>query len=329
MSKLMTAYVLFDRLKEGSLDLEDQFVVSENAWRKGGAKTGSSTMFLKIGQRVRLEDLLRGIIIQSGNDACIVAAEGAAGSEEDFVALENQKAKELGLTQTNIVNPTGWPDPNHKMSPRDLATLSAHIIRDFPEYYSFYSEKEFTYNGIKQGNRNPLLYSMPDIADGIKTGHTTTSGYGLVGSAKRQDRRLILVINGLKTMKERSDEAERLIRWGFREFDNYTVLKEGVSVVKVPVWLGTASHVAAVVDKTVKTTLEKGKQKGIKLVVRYDSPVKAPVAKGQKIAEAEIFIPGQKSKTIDLFAEKDVQKQGIFGRLKQKIKYILLSGKIF
>ena len=326
MSKLMTAYVLFDHLQNGSLDLDDEFRVSRNAWKKGGAKTGSSTMFLKEGQRVKVRDLLRGIIVQSGNDACIVAAEGLAGSEEDFVALENQKAKELGLTNTHLVNPTGWPNEKHLMSPRDLATLAERLIRDFPEYYPIYSEKEFTFNKIKQGNRNPLLYLMPE-ADGLKTGHTSASGYGLVASAKRKDRRLILVINGLKSMKERSDEAERLMRWGLREFSNYKVLEKGVKVVSVPVWLGVARRVAAVPDENVVLTLKAGSQKNLKVVVRYDSPLKAPVKKGQVIATAQIVIPDHETREINLYADRDVAKVGFFERVKQIVKYLLLSRK--
>lgn len=246
MSKLMTAYLIFERLKNGQLSPDDVFVVSENAWRKGGAKTGSSTMFLKVNQQVKVKDLLRGIIVQSGNDACIVAAENIAGSEADFADLANQKAKELGLTNSHFANATGWPNPKHKMSAKDLATLAYRIIRDFPEYYGIYSEQSFTFNKITQENRNPLLFKMPGVADGIKTGHTSVSGYGLTGSAKKNGRRLIMVVNGLKTMKERGEESVRLINWGFREFDNYAVLKKDVKVVSVPVWLGDVKAVKAV-----------------------------------------------------------------------------------
>lgn len=325
MSKLMTAYIIFDKLKNGSLAMDDIFTVSENAWRKGGAKTGSSTMFLRIKDQVKLKDLLRGIIVQSGNDACIVAAENIAGSEKEFVEVANQKAAELGLENTHLANSTGWPHPDHYMSPKDLATLSQKIIHDFPEYYSIYSEKEFTYNGIKQENRNPLLFLMPGQADGIKTGHTTASGYGLVGSAKRNGRRIIMVINGLKTMKERSEEALRLMNWGFRDFDNYTVLKKDVRVVNVPVWLGEQRSVAAVPDSNLVLTLQKGDQKNVKAIVKYDSPVSAPVKKGQKIGTVTLEIPGSESRTVDLFAARDIRRLGYFGRLKEIIKYFLFS----
>ena len=325
MSKLMTAYMIFERLKNGSLSMDDEFIVSENAWRKGGAKTGSSTMFLNIGDKVKLSDLLRGIIVQSGNDACITAAENISGSENEFVEQANLKAIELGLTNTHLVNSTGWPNPDHYMSPKDLAILSAKIIREFPEYYSIYSEKEFTYNGIKQENRNPLLFLMPGIADGIKTGHTSVSGHGLVGSAKKNGRRIIMVINGLKTMKDRSEEAQKLMLWAFRDFDNYPVLKKGVKVVNIPVWLGEPVKVAAVPAEDVVLTLQKGKQKNVKAKVVYESPLSAPVKKGQKIASLTLEIPDQDPKSIDLFAAEDVKRMGYFGRLKELVKYFLFQ----
>ena len=325
MSKLMTAYMIFERLKNGSLALDDEFVVSENAWRKGGAKTGSSTMFLKIGDKVKLKDILRGIIVQSGNDACITAAENIAGSEKEFVEQANQKAVELELSNSHLANATGWPHPEHYMSPKDLATLSGHIIRDFPEYYGIYSEREFTYNGIKQENRNPLLFLMPGVADGIKTGHTSASGYGLVGSAKKGNRRIIMVINGLKTMKERSEEAQKLILWGFRSFDNYKVLKKDVRVVNVPVWLGRTRSVAAVPAEDIVLTVPKGKQKEIVASVTYEKPLSAPVKKGQKIGSLVLHVPEQEERTVDLFAANDVKRLGYFGRLKELVKYVLFQ----
>ncbi|MBR4127158.1 MAG: D-alanyl-D-alanine carboxypeptidase [Alphaproteobacteria bacterium] len=325
MSKLMTAYMIFERLKNGSLALDDEFVVSENAWRKGGAKTGSSTMFLKIGDKVKLKDILRGIIVQSGNDACITAAENIAGSEKEFVDQANQKAAELELSNSHLANATGWPHPEHYMSPKDLATLSGHIIRDFPEYYGIYSEREFTYNGIKQENRNPLLFLMPGVADGIKTGHTSASGYGLVGSAKKGNRRIIMVINGLKTMKERSEEAQKLILWGFRSFDNYKVLKKDVRVVNVPVWLGQTRSVAAVPAEDIVLTVPKGKQKEIVASVTYEKPLSAPVKKGQKIGSLVLHVPEQEERAVDLFAANDVKRLGYFGRLKELVKYVLFQ----
>lgn len=323
MSKLMTAYIIFEQLKNGALSMDDVFTVSENAWRKGGAKTGSSTMFLKIRDQVKLEDLLRGIIVQSGNDACIVAAENIAGTEKDFITLLNQKATEIGLKNSKFANSTGWPHADHYMSSRDLAKLSYLIIKDFPEYYSIYSEKDFTYNGIKQENRNPLLFLMPDVADGIKTGHTNASGYGLAASAKRNGRRIIMIINGLKTIKERSSEAQRLMQWGFRNFDNYTLLKKDVRVVNVPVWLGDQRSIAAVPTEDLVMTLRRGKQKDVKAVITYESPLSTPVKKGQKIATVTLEIPDQEPRTVDLVAAKDVKRLGYFGRIKELAKYYL------
>ncbi|MBS6473386.1 MAG: D-alanyl-D-alanine carboxypeptidase [Acetobacter sp.] len=325
MSKLMTAYLIFERLKDGRLSPDDVFIVSENAWRKGGAKTGSSTMFLKDKQRVRVKDLLRGIIVQSGNDACIVAAENIAGSEAEFAELANQKAKELGLKNSHFANATGWPNPDHKMSAKDLAVLAHHIIRDFPEYYSIYSEQSFTFNGIRQENRNPLLMLMPGIADGIKTGHTSVSGFGLTGSAKKNGRRLIMVVNGLKTMKERGDESLRLMNWGFREFSNYAVLKENVKVVSVPVWLGETKSVSAVPAKGLTLTLPKGRQKDIVAHLKYKTPLKAPVKKGQEIASLVLSAPEHADTVIPLYAERDVKRLGYFGRLKETVKHVLFS----
>ena len=325
MSKLMTAYLIFERLKDGRLSPDDVFIVSENAWRKGGAKTGSSTMFLKDKQRVKVKDLLRGIIVQSGNDACIVAAENIAGSEAEFAELANQKAKELGLKNSHFANATGWPNPDHKMSAKDLAVLAHHIIRDFPEYYSIYSEQSFTFNGIRQENRNPLLMLMPGIADGIKTGHTSVSGFGLTGSAKKNGRRLIMVVNGLKTMKERGDESLRLMNWGFREFSNYAVLKENVKVVSVPVWLGETKSVSAVPAKGLTLTLPKGRQKDIVAHLKYKTPLKAPVKKGQEIASLVLSAPEHADTAIPLYAERDVKRLGYFGRLKETVKHVLFS----
>ena len=215
MSKLMTIYMIFEKLKDGSLSLDDTFTVSENAWRKGGAASGSSTMFLNIGEKVRVGDLIQGIIIQSGNDACIVAAENISGSEEDFARAMTDKAQKLGLHNSSFANATGWPHPDQKMSVEDLAKLARIIIKDFPEYYYLFSERNYTHNNIRQGNRNPLLYSMPE-ADGLKTGHTEEAGFCLAGSAKRGDRRLISIMSGLASNKERSEEAEKIMNWGKR-----------------------------------------------------------------------------------------------------------------
>ena len=281
MSKLMTTYLIFEKLKNGGLSEEDEFQVSTNAWRKGGAKSGSSTMFLNPNTKVKVKDLLRGIIVQSGNDACIVAAENISGSEEQFAEEMTIRGKELGLKNSSFKNATGIPEKGHEMTAEDLAFLSSLIIRNFPEYYPLYSEKSFTYNKIKQGNRNPILYSMPG-ADGIKTGHTKQAGYGLAASVKDKEtgRRLIAILNGLPSMKARSEEAKSLLNWGFREFDNYRLLSEGKKVDTLPVWLGQEEAVEAVTDKEVLITMPRKYRNEIKAVVSYDGPIAAPVKKG-------------------------------------------------
>ncbi len=315
MSKLMTAYMIFDALKQGKITMDTEFITSENAWRKGGAKSGSSTMFLNINEKVKVHDLLRGIIVQSGNDACIVAAENLAGTEEAFADLMTKKAKELGLKTATFKNATGLPDPEHKMSPKDLAKLAQILIETFPEYYPIYSEKSFTHNGIKQGNRNPLLYTMLN-ADGLKTGHTSESGFGLTASAKdATGRRLIMVLNGLSSMKDRTSESQKLMNWGFMSFENKTLVAKNAVAAEIPVWLGTQKTVEAVAAKEYVATLSKGSGSEPKITVSYDSPIEAPVQKGQKIGVLTIDNQGKKE-TVDLIAKESVERVGYFGKLK-------------
>ena len=324
MSKLMTVYILFSKLGDGSLSLDDTFTVSENAWRKGGAASGGSTMFLALGSKVRVEDLLKGIIIQSGNDACIVAAENLAGSEEDFADMMNKKAKEIGLNNSHFVNATGLPHPDHRMSVEDLAKLSRRIISEYPQYYHLFSQKEFVYNNIRQGNRNPLLYNMP-YADGLKTGHTEEAGFCLTASAKKGDRRLISVMTGLGSMKERSEEADKIMSWGFREFDNYTILKKGAKVADIPVWYGVSKDVPMIVSEDVVRTLKKSKSDEVKVVASYDKPVKAPVKAGQQLGVVKVELPGQDTLEVPLIAGADVAEVGLWGRIRKNLSYLLLG----
>ena len=324
MSKLMTVYMIFEKLKDGSLSLDDTFTVSENAWRKGGAASGSSTMFLSIGDKVKVSDLIKGILIQSGNDACIVAAENIAGSEEDFAAAMQEKARKIGLNNSSFANATGWPHPDHRMSVEDLAKLAQILIRDFPEYYPIFSERNFTYNGIRQGNRNPLLYSMSE-ADGLKTGHTEEAGFSLTASAKRGDRRLISVMTGLSSNKERSEEADRIMNWGFREFNNYKILKQGQKVVEVPVWFGKEKTVDLLVNQDVIRTIKRNQVADVKMTAVYDKPVKAPIKQGDKLGFVRIEIPEQKPFEVEIVADKNVEKMGFFGRAMENIKYLLLG----
>ena len=322
MSKLMTIYMIFDKLRDGSLSLEDTFKVSENAWRKGGAASGGSTMFLAIGDEVTVDQLLKGIIIQSGNDACIVAAENIAGDEDSFVDAMNKKAAEIGLTHSHFANVTGLPHPDHRMSVEDLAKLARRIIQEFPQFYHLFSQKEFVYNNIRQGNRNPLLYSMP-YADGLKTGHTEEAGFCLTASAKKGERRIIGVMTGFKSNKERSEEAEKMMSWAFREYDNYNLIEKGRKVADIPVWYGTDKTVPMVVSEDVVKTIKKSLRNQVKLVVSYDKPVQAPVQMGQKLGVLKIEIPDTAVTEVPLIAGQTINKVGLWGRLAANIKYLL------
>jgi len=322
MSKLMTAYVLFERLQDGSLSLDDTFTVSETAWRKGGAKSGSSTMFLEPNTRVRIEDLIQGIIVQSGGDACIVVAEGLSGSEEAFAKEMTAQARRLGMTKSVFKNATGWPDPEHLMTARELAILAKHSIDDHPEYYHYYSEKTFTYNGIKQGNRNPLLYRDMGV-DGLKTGHTEVSGYGLTASALRGERRLILVVNGLPSVKMRSRESERLLEWGFREFDNYKLFAANDTVTEADVWLGEQGSLPLVIEKGLTITLPRKARSSMKVSVVYQGPIPAPIAKGQQVAKLMVTAPDMAPIEVPLVAGADIEQLGLVGRLGAAVKYLI------
>ncbi|WP_343863916.1 D-alanyl-D-alanine carboxypeptidase family protein [Caenispirillum bisanense] len=324
MSKLMTSYVIFDLVKQGRLKLDDVFTVSENAWRKGGAASGGSTMFLEPNSQVAVQDLLRGIIIQSGNDACIVAAENIAGSEEAFADLLNRKAKEIGLTGSHFTNSTGLPDPDHYMTARDLATLAKRLILDFPDFYPLYKQTEFTYNGITQHNRNPLLY-MPIDADGLKTGHTSVAGYGLTASAVRGDRRLILVVNGLASTKERGQETQQLMDWGFRSFENRNLFKAGDVVENAEVWLGEQASVPLVIDQDLRVTMPRRPGSDFQVKVVYDGPVPAPVQRGQQVARLVVDAPEMERQEYPLYAGADVAKLGFFGRMMAAAKNMVFG----
>lgn len=309
MSKLMTAYMIFQRLKDGRLTLEDEFLVSEKAWRKGGSK-----MFVEVGSRVSVEDLLRGIIVQSGNDACIVVAEGIAGSEEAFAEMMTETARKIGLEKSVFRNATGWPDEDHVMTARELAILAERIIADFPEYYHYYAETSFTYNDIRQGNRNPLLYTMPG-ADGLKTGHTEASGYGLTASAKRDGRRIILVVNGLPSMNARSQESGRLMDWAFREFEALSLFKAGETVEQAEIWMGDTHTVPLVSAEDIVITVPKAARRSMVVSAVYDGPVAAPVKQGDRIATLRVALPNGTTMDYPLQAGADVEELGLFGRM--------------
>jgi D-alanyl-D-alanine carboxypeptidase (penicillin-binding protein 5/6) len=314
MSKMMTLYVLFERLKAGRLSLNDTMAVSKNAWSKGGAASGGSTMFLNPDETVRVEDLIRGIIIQSGNDASIVVAEGISGTEDAFARELTETAGKLGLRHSTFTNATGLPDPDHRMTARDLAVLSYHTIKDFPEFYHYYSEKEFEHNGIRQGNRNPLLYKTLGV-DGLKTGHTENAGFCLAASARQGDRRLILVVGGLSSMQERSDESERILNWGFRQFDNYALFKPGQEVTTAEVWLGQEATVPLVSAAGLTVTLPRNARPEMKVTASYDGPVPAPIKEGDRLAMLSVTAPGVDPVEVPLVAGASVERLGMFGRL--------------
>lgn len=320
MSKLMTSYMVFERLKDGRLKLDDALPVSEKAWRKQGSK-----MFVPIGQQVKVEDLLKGVVVQSGNDACIVLAEGLSGTEEAFAEEMTKRGREIGLTKSVFKNATGWPEDGHLMTARDLATLAKRIIIDHPEFYSYYAITSYTYNGISQGNRNPLLYKGVG-ADGLKTGHTEAAGYGLTASAKRGERRLILVVNGLNSVKQRSEETERLLEWAFREFDNYTLFQAGETVTEADTWLGSVDRLPLVAGKRLDVTLPRKSRDQMKVVAVWDGPIAAPIRRGQEVAKLVVEVPGQSPQELPLLAGADVDKLGVVGKIGAAVKYIVWRG---
>lgn len=319
MSKVMTTYMLFEELKRGRLKMNDRILVSERAWRMGGSK-----MFIHVGDRVKVEDLVRGIVIQSGNDATVAVAEGLAGTEEAFAEAMTARARELGMKSTSLKNASGWPDPDHYSTAHDLAILAHRIIADFPEYYHYFAEREFTYNKIKQQNRDPLLGRVAG-ADGLKTGHTEAAGYGLMGSAIRDGHRVILVVNGLESEKERLEESVRLLEWAFRNFDRQPLVKEGDVVDRAPVWLGRASDVPLMVKDNLDVVVPRARRSEVRMTSSYNAPLLAPVKKGTAVGKLKIEIPQQAPIEVDLFAGADIPRLGLFGRAKNRARYLLLG----
>lgn len=307
MTKLMTAYIVYSKLKSGGLHLDQMLPVSEEAWRVQGSK-----MFVEINGTIKVEDLIRGMIIQSGNDACVVLAEGIAGTQEQFVALMNQEAKRLGLTNTHYANCYGWPDPQHYMSVRDIATLAKAMIRDFPEYYHYDSEKQFTYHGIVQYNRNPLV--QRGLADGLKTGHTDAGGYGVVASAEHSGRRVIVVLNGMPSKSVRVEESIRMMGWAFANFENVTLFSATDIVDNAPVYLGTRPSVPLVGGQDLVLTMPRGWRAHAKVAIDFDGPIPAPVNRGDEVGTLTVSGQGVPQVKIPLLAGEDVPKLGIAGR---------------
>ena len=323
MAKIMTVFITFQRIKEGGLSLDDTFLVSEKAWRKGGSKT-----FIEVGKQVSVEDLLLGVIVQSGNDAAIALAEGISGTEDGFADEMNFTAQKLGMHNTVFKNATGWPHFDQTTTARDLNILTTALIREFPvdEYprlYPMFAKKEFTFNGIKQGNRNPLVYGT-DGADGLKTGHTEESGYGLVGSAQRRDQRVVMVLNGMTSKKQRSSESRRLMDLIFREYKHYLLYEAGQVVDQANVWLGEETHVDLVLKDRLDLVLSRAERRKMKVTLQWLDPLPAPLVKGDVVGKLVLDLPG-KSSSFDLLIGKSVDELGLFDRLGAAVRYLIFG----
>ncbi len=319
MSKLMTLYMLFEAMDQGRLALGDTFRVSTKAWQMGGSK-----MFLREGQEVSIEDLIRGVIVQSGNDACVVIAEGLAGSEKAFAERMTRRARELGMLNSTFANSTGWPHPDHRMSAEDLVHLATRMIRDFPQYYPYFAETTFTWDGIEQDNRNPLL-SLDIGADGLKTGHTEEAGYGLVGSAQQDGRRVTFMLTGLESNRARLVESERLINWAFREFAAKEIFAPNVPMATADVWMGTARSVDLVAAEGITAVLPWAERDKITAWVEYTGPLEAPVAAGQQVAELVLSVPEIGETRYPLSAASDVPRGGFVTKLEASAR--ILAGR--
>lgn len=318
MTKIMTAYLVFEKIKDGVVTLDTPVLIGKNAWRAEG-----SSMFLDIDTTVLVNKLLDGLIVQSGNDAGIALAEKLSGSEAVFAQEMTTRAHELGAIHTNFVNSSGLPHPQHLTTARDLVILALHTINDHPSFYHLYSKKDFTYGGIKQGNRNPLLYKNIGC-DGLKTGHTQAGGYGMVASCVQNGQRLILVINGLPSMQARADEAVKLINWGMMMHNNYTIYKEGQIIDTVPVWMGKENKLPVTVQKTAIVTLLRSSQKDMKVSVDCKTPITAPIKEGQVVGKVIVSAPSLKENVeFPLVAAATIEKAGIFKRIKDSISHLI------
>ena len=317
MAKVMTAYIVFDRIKDKSLNMSDTFLVSDKAWRMGGSRS-----FLELNSNVSIKDLLMGLIVQSGNDAAVVLAEGISGDEEAFAREMNRYAKLIGMKNTYFTNSTGWPHPDLQTTSRDLVILTKRIIKDFPNLYKLFKEKVFTYNNIKQSNRNPLLYTM-NGADGLKTGHTNESGYGLIGSIKRNDRRITVVINGLKSKRNRTFESKRLFNIVYRETSLLSLFNEQKTLAKANVWLGKKSQINIVAQKPLNKIVSPLQLNKTKIRLEWMDPLSAPILKGDVVGKVHITIPGNDVIQENLISSEDVDKMSSFMRLKTILKFLL------
>lgn len=319
MSKVLTTIVVYDAIRDGKLKMDQMLPVSERAWKMGGSR-----MFLDLNSTVKVEDLVKGVVIQSGNDACVVLAEGVAGTEENFAELMNRKAADIGMDHSHFMNSNGWPDPNHYSTARDLAKLGVYLIQNYPEDYKYYSEKEFVYNNIKQGNRNPLLYKTLG-ADGIKTGHTEDGGYGVIGSAVANGRRIVMVINGTSSMQARADESEKLIKWAEVSFKNMDLVKKDRVVAKIPVVLGAAREVEAKPAEDLRVTVPAFGKTPAQIAATYAVPLTAPVKAGDKVGSLVVTLGNGSTKEIPLVAATDVAEAPFFSRIAEKFMLLLVG----
>jgi D-alanyl-D-alanine carboxypeptidase (penicillin-binding protein 5/6) len=318
MTKMMTALVAFEKIKDGSLSLDQEFLISKKAWKMGGSK-----MFIEVDKRVSVYDLLLGVVVQSGNDASIAIAEGISGSEEIFAIEMNNLGKKIGLTGSNFTNSSGWPDDNHYTTAEDLAKVAQYTIENHYELYQMYKISDFTYNGIKQDNRNPLLYTF-EGADGFKTGYTEAAGYGLVGSAERGDRRLILVLNGLESSKSRAQESLRLMDWGFNNFQLVDFYKKNEVIQEVDTWLGKEDKVDLVALEDISVSIPKAQLSSAKVTVLVEEPIATPIKIGDQIAKLQISF-ADKEVDFPLYSGEDIDQKNFFSRIFSAIYYIILG----
>ena len=324
MSKLMTVELLFQRLKDGRLKPTDTFHVSETAWRQG-QKDNESKMWVAINSDVPVDDLLKGIIVQSGGDACIVVAEALGGSEMGFADQMNARAKEIGLMHSHFTNSSGLPDPQHYMSSTDLVKLAAHVIHDYPEYYSYFKIPDFTWSNIRQPNRNTLVTEENTGVDGLKTGHTEAGGYGILASSLRNGRRLILVINGLKSERERINEARRLLDVGYREFRDYKIADKGKVLGDAQIWGGTKNSVPVTVKDPLTVMLPVESRRDLKVTLKYDGPMKAPIAAGQQIGTLTVTAPGKPDRTVPAVAAEAVPSNSFLDKMMTGLQTLVFG----
>ena len=325
MTKIMTTIVVFDLLKKGRLSLEEEFIISEKAWRL--SQSGYSSMFVMVNDQVSVEDLLRGIIVVSGNDACVAIAEGIAGTEENFAEIMNEKAAEIGMTNSNFANASGINDPDNYSTVRDIAMMSKYLIKNYPEFYELYKEKSFTWDRtggdpITQGNRNALLYKKVGV-DGIKTGYLAVEKYSLASSMKREERRLISVASGFQNKSIRSSGSLKILSWGFRNTETFKVSKQNETIFNVKSWLGKEKEISGITKEDIFITLNKKESRNLKVILKYNGPIRAPIKKDQKIANIDVLIKDKVVKSVPVYASKEVEKVNFFKSLFMSINYLI------